>query len=185
MKPRTLLVSLAALALAACKQTPETPAGVIPRDRFVAANVAVRLLPETATQAEREAALKKAGVTDRQMRAFVIAYARQPETLAQTWEQIAFRVDSVAGSRPLPGGTPPPGAGVPPGAVPPGAGVPPGAVPPPPAAGPIPVQLPINEDSVLRRDDSLRFRRPRPRPRPNPRQPIEAVRPKRGTQVQQ
>lgn len=175
MKPRTLLVPLAALALAACSQEPKPPAGVIPRDRFVAANVAVRLLPETATQAERDAALKKAGVTDRQLRAFVTAYARRPEALAQTWEQIAFRVDSIAGGRPLPGGIPPAGAGVPPGTVP----------PPPAAVAPAPVQLPVNEDSLLRRDDSLRFRRPPPRPRPDPRRPIDAARTKRGTQVQQ
>lgn len=183
MKPRTLLVLLAALALAACRQEPQAPSGVIPPDRFVAANVAVRLLPETATQAEREAALKKAGVTDRQLRAWVTAYSRQPETLARTWETIAFRVDSIAGNRPLPQGGPPPGAGVPAGAVPP----PPGMVPPQPpgAMGPVPVPLPMNEDSVLRRDDSLRFRSRPPRPRPNPRQPIDAARPKRATPAQQ
>jgi hypothetical protein len=175
VKPRTLLVLLAALALAACQQEPQAPAGVIPPEKFVAANVAVRLLPETATQAEREAALKKAGVTDRQLRAWVTAYSRQPETLAKTWEQIAYRVDSIAGGRPLPEGSPPPGAGVPP-----------GAVPPPPPAAVAPVQLPLNQDSVLRRDDSLRYRRaPSPRPRPTPGEPIDASRRRRVLEVQQ
>lgn len=173
MKPRTLLVPLAALSLAACKPSAKAPAGVISPDRFVEANVAVRLLPDSATQAERDAALRKAGVTDLQLRAWVTAYARRPETLAQTWERIAFRVDSVAGARPTPGGSPPPGAGVPE-----------GAVPTPAAAGPIPVPR-VNEDSILRRDDSLRFRRPRPRPRPDPGGRMEDVRSKRGMAVQQ
>lgn len=145
MKHRTLLVPLAALALAACtEKKPETPAGVISREKFVAANVAVRLLPDTAQQAARDATLKKAGVSDRQLRAWVTAYSRQPETLAKTWEEIAFKVDSIGGGRPLPGGpTPPMAAGGP----------------------PAPIELPMPDSLVLRRDDSLRYRRPPRLPR--------------------
>jgi hypothetical protein len=140
VKHRTLSLLAAALALAACKpDKPQAPAGVISRDKFVAANVAVRLVSDTAPQALRDSALKKAGVTDRQLRAWVTAHSRDPEFLAKTWEQIAFKVDSMGGAQP----------------------VPPGAVPMPPmAAGgrPAPIELP--DSLVLRRDDSLRFRRP-------------------------
>lgn len=132
MNHRTLLIPFAALLLAACKPEPEVPAGVISRDRFVAANVAVRSLPDTVPQARRDSALKKAGVTDRQLRAWVTAYSRQPETLSEVWEEIAFKVDSIGGTQPFPGGGPPPQAG------------------PPPPAGvgtPLPVPPPVRDDS--------------------------------------
>jgi hypothetical protein len=105
---RFLLVPLAALALAACKDTPGTPSGVISREKFVAANVAVRTVPDTASQAQRDAALKKAGVTDKQLRAWVTAYSRQPDALAEAWEEIAFKVDSIGGATPMQVGGPPP-----------------------------------------------------------------------------
>jgi hypothetical protein len=153
VKHRTLLVTLAALSLAACTQEPEPPAGVIPREKFVAANVALRLLPDSAQQAARDAALKKAGVTDRQLRAWVTAYSRQPETLADTWEQIAFKVDSVSGAPPMPPG---------------------GPTPPMAGAHPPPIELPMPESLVLRRDDSLRYRRrPAPPPRRRDEEPLK------------
>jgi hypothetical protein len=140
---RTLLIPFAALFLAACKPEPEVPAGVISRDRFVAANVAVRTLPDTVPQARRDSALKKVGVTDRQLRAWVTAYSRQPETLSKAWEEIAFKVDSIGGTQPIPGGGPPPQAG------------------PPPPAG-VGTPLPVPPPSM--RDDSGRVipRRQRP-----------------------
>lgn len=144
---RTLQILLAGLALAACTREPEMPAGVISREKFVAANVAVRLVSDTAPQALRDSALKKAGVSDRQLRAWVAAHARDPEFLAETWEQIAFKVDSMGGGQPLP-----PGAGPPP---PMAAGAPP----------PRPTELPMHDSLVLRRDDSLRYRRPPRLPR--------------------
>jgi hypothetical protein len=107
---RFLLVLLAAMALAACKRTPAAPAGVISRDKFVAANVAVRTLPDSAPQAQRDAALKKTGVTDRQLRAWVTAYSRRPEALAEAWEEIAFKVDSIGGAASVQAGGPPPPA---------------------------------------------------------------------------
>jgi hypothetical protein len=139
VKHRTLLVLVAALSLAACTTEPEPPAGVISREKFVAANVAVRLLPDTAQQAARDATLKKAGVSDRQLRAWVTVYSREPETLAKTWEEIAFKVDSIGGGRPLPSG---------------------GGPTPPMAAGgpPPPIEMPMPDSLVLRRDDSLRYR---------------------------
>jgi len=94
-----LCALLALLSLSACRRQAE-PAGVISRDRFVAANVALRSLSDSATQEERDAALKKAGVTDRQLRAWVTAHSRDPEALAKAWERIAFRVDSIGGGAP-------------------------------------------------------------------------------------
>lgn len=138
------LLLAAALLLAACGGKSDASGGGIPRERFVAANVAVRALPDSATPAERKAALKKAGVTERQLRAWVNLHARDPETLAKTWEEIAFKVDSVAGGPP----PPPPSAG----------GPPPGAIPPPPMLKADTAVMRARRDSILanaRRRDSL------------------------------
>lgn len=113
---RAPLLLAATLVLAACGKDKE-PAGVIPRDKFVAANVALRSLPDGATAAQKAAALKKHGVTERQLRAWVNGHASDPETLAEAWEQIAFRLDSLsnptvpvppAPARPAPGTKVPP-----------------------------------------------------------------------------
>jgi hypothetical protein len=95
MSRRAVLSLLAFLALAGCRGG-SGRTDVIPTDRFVAANVALRILPDSAPQADRTAALKKARVTDRQLRAWVTAHARDPEALAKAWEQIATKVDSAA-----------------------------------------------------------------------------------------
>jgi hypothetical protein len=121
---RASLVLAATLALAACGGD-EQPAGVIPREKFVAVNVALRSMPDAATPAERAAVLRKHGVTERQLKAWVAGNTRNPATLAKAWEEIAFKLDSGANppvgpaSQPSP---PAPGSPVPP---PPGAQVPP------------------------------------------------------------
>ncbi|HEX6368964.1 MAG TPA: hypothetical protein VF006_08525 [Longimicrobium sp.] len=113
---RASLVLAAALSLAACGGD-EQPSGVIAREKFVAANVAVRSLPDGATAAERAAVLRKHGVTDRQLKAWVNGHARNPETLAKAWEEIAFKLDSAGNPSmppvPRPSSTPP-GSRVPP-----------------------------------------------------------------------
>jgi hypothetical protein len=100
------------------------------REKFVAANVAVRTLPANATDADRAAALKKQRVTEKQMKAWVNAHARDAETLSITWEEIAKKVDSLTTPRPASspdsaGAGPPPSLGgaptVLPGSAPPGA----------------------------------------------------------------
>lgn len=130
---RAPLILAATLVLAACGGD-EQPAGVIPREKFVAANVAVRSLPDGATAEERAAVLRKHGVTDRQLRAWVAGHTRDPETLAKAWEEIAFKLDSVAnppvGPIPQPS-PPPPGSSVPP-TRPPGMADSLHAAPPPP-----------------------------------------------------
>jgi hypothetical protein len=112
-----LLTVFLAFSLAACGGG-EKPSGVMAREKFVAANVALRTLPANATDADRAAALKKQRVTDKQMKAWVNAHARDAETLSITWEEIAKKVDSLT--------TPPPVA--PPGAA--------GDGPPPSLGGP-------------------------------------------------
>jgi hypothetical protein len=107
---RALLVPAAALALAACGGD-DAPAGQIPREKFVAANIAVRSLPDGATPEQRAAALRKHGVTEKQLKAWINAQAREPEVLAKAWEEIAFKLDSLGGAvlptpvTPVPGGT--------------------------------------------------------------------------------
>jgi hypothetical protein len=156
---RLLIALIAVLGLAACRREPAQPAGVIPRDKFIAANVAVRSVPDTAPQTRRDAALRRTGVTDKQLRAWVTAYSRQPEVLSKAWEEIAFKVDSIGGSRPMPvtpaGGPPPPPAAM-------------GAPFPTPRGDSVVTTLP-NTDSVLAR------RRRRGRPPPPPRPGVEKV----------
>lgn len=96
---RALLIAVLALTAAACGRD-ETPAGVIPRERFIAANVALRSLPDSATPEQRTAALRKHGVTERQLKAWINGHVRQPETLAKAYEEIAFKLDSLGGSPP-------------------------------------------------------------------------------------
>lgn len=122
-------------ALSACGGGNDA-SGTVPRERFIAANVALRSLPDSTTPRGRAHVLKKHGVTERQLRAWVRVHSRDPEVLAKAWEEIAFKLDSA-------GGTPPAGAPSPPGGqVPPSAGA--GAHAPPSAAiqhGPPPGQV--------------------------------------------
>jgi hypothetical protein len=118
------------LSLAACGGD-EKPSGVMAREKFVAANVAVRTLPANATDADRAAALKKQRVTEKQMKAWVNAHARDAEMLSLTWEEIAKKVDSLT-HQPVtppasPGDGPPPSPGGPPTIAP--QSVPPGVRP--------------------------------------------------------
>ncbi|HEX2081833.1 MAG TPA: hypothetical protein VHG08_29275 [Longimicrobium sp.] len=120
---RTAFISAIVLSLAACGGDDE-PAGVISREKFVRANVAVRSLGDDAPAERRAEVLRRHGVTERQMKAWVRAQSRDPETLARAWEEIAFKLDSIGGLPP--GGVRPPSAG---GTLPPSAG---GTPPPPP-----------------------------------------------------
>ena len=79
----------------------------------MAANVALRSLPDSATPELRAATLRKHGVTEQQLKAWVNGHTREPQEMAKAWEEIAFKLDSI-GSAPPP---PPPGSpapGVPP-----------------------------------------------------------------------
>ena len=114
MKRCSVLLAFALLALPACgRGGPE--GGTIPRERFVAASVALRTakFPQPASAATRAdsakaradsariraAVLKKEGVTVKELQAFVEARRDETEELAEVWEEIAARVaraDSIA-----------------------------------------------------------------------------------------
>jgi len=88
--------ALLALALSGCGGEREA-AAAIPRARFVAANVALRTVPDSVGNAAalREAALKKHGVNEKQLKGFVAAHGRDAEYMAGIWREIAQKVDSA------------------------------------------------------------------------------------------
>lgn len=96
---RASLIFAILLSAAACGRGGGA-AGEIPRETFIAANVELRALPDTATPERRAAVLRRHGVTERQLKAWVAANAREPEVLAKAWTEIAFRLDSLGGAPP-------------------------------------------------------------------------------------
>lgn len=81
------LLLLGSVAACSGDSRPDT----LPRERFVAANVALRAIPDTAVGADslRAAALKKAGVTAPQLRAWVRSHREETELVADVWREIA------------------------------------------------------------------------------------------------
>lgn len=176
---RPLTAAACLLALSACGQ--EKPA-TISNAKFVAANVAVRKVADSLPNAAslREAALKKEGVSAKDLQAWLDANARNPKRVARAWEEIAKRLDGDPGGppgseRPVPGGQAdvvpediadragsprplPPSAGGP--GIPPSAA---GGVPPAPGGGPgieVPAPpRPETEKSVRDALDRARQRR--------------------------
>lgn len=136
--PALLLLLVSA---AAC--TGSTEPDTLPRERFVAANIALRAVPDSADGADslRTAALRKAGVTAPQLRAWVRGHSRDSELLAEVWREIADSLqkrDSVALARaaaaapPPVDGLEPPVDGADPPVLPPGYDGRPEVLPPPP-----------------------------------------------------
>jgi hypothetical protein len=87
--PRPLLPLLCAAAVlaGACRPGGDT----ITTERFVRANVALRMVNDSGPKADqqRKAALRRAGVTAADLRRFVTVNARRkPSTLAKAWEAI-------------------------------------------------------------------------------------------------
>lgn len=152
MPGRRFSALLLLVSAAACSGS--GPADTLPRERFVAANVALRAIPDTATGADslRAAALKEAGVTAPQLRAWVRGHRRDSELLADVWREIADSLqkrDSVAlavaaAAAPLPvDGSEPPVDGADPSVFPPGMGDGGRAEgPPPPPPAPVRVEPP-------------------------------------------
>lgn len=151
------------LLAAACGGEREAE-GVISREKFVAASVALRsarfphpesaVTPEDSAKARADSAairaevLRRQGVTPRQLRAFVAAHRSETEELAEVWDEITNRLaraDSVAraDSARRDSLAQAPGASVPTQQPPPAPGT---ALPPPPSmvpdAGPPPSGLP-------------------------------------------
>lgn len=119
MKLRRLALTL---ALAACGT--DAASGGISREQFIRANVALRMVSDTAPQADslRARALRKEKVTPAQLNAWLRAHQGDPELLAETWTEISRHADAadsvnrpkppnrpyVAPTLPQPGPTPPP-----------------------------------------------------------------------------
>lgn len=156
------------LALAACDAGGGGEEG-ISRRKFLAANVALRSVPDTVAGAERFRAdsLKRHRVTEKELETFVSAHLDDPEYMAVLWKEIADsldrRWDAEMAKRPPP--PPPPNEPPPP---PPGqelVPVPrPGAVAPPPS-GPgadTTTPRPIRDRGRIKRLDE--GQRPRVRP---------------------
>jgi hypothetical protein len=112
MRVRRLVgTALIAAVVAACgkKQAP----GVISRERFVAANLAFRSVPDTVDNADslRAAALRRHRVTAKDLQRFVQAHARNIEYMSLIWREVGdslqFRYERSMKLTP-PGGTRPP-----------------------------------------------------------------------------
>lgn len=94
-------VAAVLLAAAGCGRPSADEAGMSTA-RFVAANVALRALGEQADSARRAQVLARYRVTEEDLRGWVRAHAREPETLAAAWERIAHQTDSLTTKRPAP-----------------------------------------------------------------------------------
>lgn len=116
MDPRPLLLLCLLAAAPGCRA--DAAGAPISRDRFVAANVALRTLPPDATEEQRAAVLARYRVTADDLHGWVRAHADRPEVLAEAWQRVAGRLDSLSAELPPPendgvdvdGAPPPPGA---------------------------------------------------------------------------
>lgn len=134
---------LAALLLAACDGGGS--AGGISREQFIRANVAVRAVGDTAPQVDslRARALRREKVTPAQLQAWLKAHQGDPTVMAETWTEIAKRVDAADSARrpaPVPPvNGPPPRMPIPGPELAPQPSAPPAPMPqtppPPPPAG--------------------------------------------------
>jgi hypothetical protein len=81
----------AALAISGCKR--ET--GGISREKFVRGNLALRSVPDSlpGMDSARTAALRKAGVTPRQLRDYVNRHGTNADLMSSVWSEIADSLD--------------------------------------------------------------------------------------------
>ena len=95
-----IAAALLAVTLAACGGE-DARAGLISRQRFIDANIALRVIPDTAAKADslRAAVLKKHKVTEKDLTAFLAQAQRDPEELAKVWTEIAEAVDREVAKR--------------------------------------------------------------------------------------
>lgn len=82
------------ILLAGCDGAGEA-SGTIPRERFITANVALRKIEPASADAvaRRREALRELGVTEAELREWVTVNWRDTEGLAETWEEIAERIE--------------------------------------------------------------------------------------------
>jgi hypothetical protein len=96
---RSLVLVAGLLAAYGCGR--ESAATTIPRDTFVAVNVALRMIPDTVADPDsaRRAVLEDHGVDGDDLHAYVAAHRGDVEALALAWRAVATRLDSL--QRPL------------------------------------------------------------------------------------
>ena len=94
------LAVVSALLLGGCGKEGRAAPGVVSRERFIAANIAMRAVPDTAARADslRAAALQKHRLTEKELRDWVAAQ-RDPAELASVWAVIADSVDRIVQKR--------------------------------------------------------------------------------------
>jgi hypothetical protein len=99
IRARVLLASLVPLVLlAACRGR----ADVVSRERFIAANVALRTLADDATPEQRDSVLARYRVDADDLRRWLDHHEGRPEVLSAAWHAVAERLDSLAAVRPMP-----------------------------------------------------------------------------------
>jgi hypothetical protein len=97
--PRVLLASLLVpFLLAGCGERGD----MVSRERFIAANVALRRLADDATAQERDEVLARYRVDADDLRRWLEHHAGRPDVLSATWHAVAERLDSLAAERPVP-----------------------------------------------------------------------------------
>lgn len=158
-----LVLATLAASVAGCRQ--RQASGVIPRQRFVLANVELRSIPDTVQgDSVRRAALRKYHVSEADLRRFVDVHAHGAGYMARVWGEIADSVqkrwERTFPARP---DGPPPGVGTP--------GKPSVATMPP---APIPGGPPQGQPTVVRGGEA---RRPPPLPNQPPPPTTEPPRP--------
>jgi hypothetical protein len=91
---RTMLLVLMIAATAACGRDPDRGYDTIPREQFIATNVALRELDRQAPEVDslRQEVLAQHGVTEDDLRAFVMARSHRPDELAAVWNEIHLRL---------------------------------------------------------------------------------------------
>jgi hypothetical protein len=91
---RTLLILLVLATVSGCGRDPERGYATIPRERFIETNVALRQIDRAAPEADslRAEVLAEHGVTEEDLRAFVIARSERPGELAAVWDEIRQRL---------------------------------------------------------------------------------------------
>lgn len=93
---RAISAALAALLVASTACRTEPAAGALSREKFVAANLALRSIPDSTDQADslRQAVLRKHRVGRPELRGFVAAHSNDPELMASVWKEIADSLEA-------------------------------------------------------------------------------------------
>jgi hypothetical protein len=101
---RTLLLLVIVGGLIGCGRESRRDAATIDRERFIEANVALRQVPPDTALADslRHEVLAQHGVSEEDLRAFVLARTDRPAELSAIWEEIHLRMLEQRAAEALP-----------------------------------------------------------------------------------